>query len=215
MKSHLETEISDVDNIPSLYENIALDCKTLQELGDNFLSIGDTTSAQQCYEKAAHADVDACGPYVGLATIALQKNLVDDAEIAFRVARRLDPSCCKAYEGLGAIAQKKADYESAFEMYLKCLELNSNNLNALLGLFQTSSQMGSFGKIIHYLEVYLNMHPDDSAVMFSLATLYIKENQLGKSREMLLTILQSNPDNTDARYLIEEVEHNLARTKAV
>jgi len=155
--------------------------------------------------------VDAAGAYAGLGAVALQKDCIDDAEIAFRVARRLDPRCGKAYEGLGRIAQQKAHYERAFQMYLNCLEIDANNLAALLGLFQTSAQMGSFAKIIHYLEVYLGKHPNDGSVMFSLATLYIKENQFGKSKTMLLKILEFCPDNKDAENLLEEVEHHLAK----
>ncbi len=214
MNTRITMEISNVEKTPSLYEHPAPDCKILQELGDQFLSIGDMTQAQRCYEKAAAVDTDASAPYAGLGTIALQKNLIDDAETAFRVARRLDPFCCKAYEGLGIIAQRKADYERAFEMFLKCLELNSNNLAALLGLFQASSQMGSFAKIIYYLEVYLDMHTDDHSVMFCLATLYVKENLFSKSRTMLLRILELDPDNQDAKNLFEEVEHLLARVKS-
>ena len=87
------------------------------------------------------------------------------------------------------VAQKKNDYEKAFEMYLKSLELDTDNLTALLGLFQTSCQMGSFAKVIYYLEVYLDMHPDDCSVMFSLAALYVKENRFEQSRKTLLNIL--------------------------
>jgi tetratricopeptide (TPR) repeat protein len=195
-------------------ENLAQDYNTLQELGDNFLAVGDNDQAQQCYEKAAIFDTDAAAPYVGIGTVAMREGLPDDAALAFRVACRLDPNCSRAYEGLGRVAQKNENYEKAFEMYLKCLELDTNNLAALLGLFQASSQMGSFAKIIHYLEVYLKMHPDDSSVMFSLATLYIKEDLFDKSKTMLLKILESAPDNKDAENLIEEVERNLAREKS-
>ena len=198
-------------NNTSKQDDVTLDCQALQELGDNFLSVGDSDQAQQCYEKAAVIDADAPGPYVGLGTVAMRNNLPDEAQLAFRVACRLDPLCSKAYEGLGMVAQQKGNYEKSFEMYLKCMELDTNNLTALLGLFQASSQMGSFAKIIHYLEVYLKMHPDDSSVMFSLATLYIKEDLFDKSKTMLLKILESNPDNKDAAHLLEEVEHNLAR----
>lgn len=191
--------------------NAALDAKGWQELGDNFLSVDDPDQAQGCYEKAAVLDPDAPAPYVGIAAVALQKDCLDEAQLAFRVACRLDPKCSRAYEGLGRIAQQNGNYETAFEMYLKCLELDTNNLIALLGLFQTSSQMGSFAKIIHYLEIYLNMHPDDTAVMFSLATLYMKEDQYEKSKVMLLKIMAICPDSRDAENLLEEVEQNLAR----
>ncbi len=183
----------------------------LQELGDYYTSVGDYTQAQKCYGKATSLSPDEPGPYVGLGVVDFQKDLLDDAEIAFRVACRLAPDCSRAYAGLAMVAQKKTDYEKAFEMYLKCLELDTDNLTALLGLFQTSCQMGSFAKVIHYLELYLEMHPHDSSVMFSLAALYVKEGCFEQSRKILLDILTSDSENEDAINLLEEVDHNLAQ----
>jgi cytochrome c-type biogenesis protein CcmH/NrfG len=73
--------------------------------------------------------------------------------------------------------------------------------------------MGSFARVIYYLEVYLTMHPDDSSVMFSLAALYMKEDNFAKSRDVLLNIIELYPDNKEAANLLEEVEHNLAHLK--
>jgi tetratricopeptide (TPR) repeat protein len=187
--------------------------EVLQELGDCYALVGMHTQAQQCYEKAASVGPDEPGPYIGLGVVALQKNLLDDAEIAFRVACRLEVNCAKAYAGLGLVSQQRADYKRAFEMYLKCLELDIDNLAALLGLFQTSCQMGSFAKIIYYLEVYLNVHPADTSVMFSLAALYMKEGRLEQSQKVLLDVLTLDPANKDAANLLEEVEHSLAQAK--
>jgi tetratricopeptide (TPR) repeat protein len=187
----------------------------LQELGDCYTSVGKGDEAQRCYEKAASLGPDEPGPYVGLGVVALQKNLLDDAEIAFRVACRLDCDCAKAYAGLAMVAQQRTDYKQAFDMYLKCLELNTDNLTALLGLFQTSCQMGSFSKIIHYLEVYLNMHPGDTSVMFSLAALYMKDSRFEQSKKILLDILTLDGSYKDAANLLEEVEHSLAQTRQV
>jgi protein O-GlcNAc transferase len=187
--------------------------EVLQELGDCHTSVGNYEQAQKCYEKAASLGPDEPGPYVGLGVVALQKNLLDDAEIAFRVACRLDANCAKAYAGLAMVEQQRTDYKKAFEMYLKCLELDTDNLTALLGLFQTSCQMGSFAKVIHYLEVYLSMHPADISVMFSLAALYMKDGRFEQSKKILLDVLALDPVNQDAANLLEEVEHNLARAK--
>lgn len=187
--------------------------EVLQELGCCYTSVGDFVQAERCYEKAALLGPDEPGPYVGLGVVALQKNLPDDAEIAFKVACRLDVNCAKAYAGLGLLAQQRADYKRAFEMYLKCLELDTDNLTALLGLFQTSCQMGSFAKVIHYLEVYLNMHPADTSVMFSLAALYMKDGRFEQSQKILLDVLALDPGNKDAANLLEEVEYSLAQTR--
>lgn len=185
--------------------------EVLQELGDCYTSVGNYTQAQQYYEKAAVLAPDEPNPYVGLGVVALQKNLLDDAEIAFRVACRLDANCAKAYTGFAMVAQQRADYKRAFEMYLKSLELDTDNLIALLGLFQTSCQMGSFAKVTYYLEVYLNMHPGDTSVMFSLAALYMKDGRFEQSKEILSNILAVDRNHKDAAELLEEVEHSLAQ----
>jgi len=201
-----QNENSQQDDTTQHYE-------ALQELGDCYNSVGNYIQAQQSYEKAATLAPDESGPYVGLGVVALQKNLLDDAEIAFRVACRLDCNCAKAYAGLAMVAQQRADYEKAFKMYLKSLELDSNNLIALLGLFQTSCQMGTFAKVTYYLEVYLNMHPGDTSVMFPLAALYMKDGRYEQSKKLLVDLLVLDPDNADAANLLEEVEHNLAKAR--
>jgi len=182
----------------------------LHELADYYISTGDYTKAQLCYEKAANLAPDESGPYLGLGVVAFQNGLLDDAEIAFRVACRLDSTCSGAYAGLGMVSQRKGDYRQAFDMYLKCLERDTDNLIALLGLFQSSCQMGSFAKVIHYLEVYLDMHPQDISVMFPLAALYMKEGSFDRSRRILSELLMLDPGHEDAANLLEELEHDLA-----
>lgn len=183
----------------------------LQELGDCYCSVGDYERAKQYYEKAAVLGPDEASPYVGLGVVALQNNQFDDAVIAFHVACRLDAKCAKAYSGLGMVAQQNNDYRRAFDMYLKSLELDSENMIALLGLFQTSCQMGSFGQVTHYLELYLDMHPGDTSVMYPLAALYMKDGKMDASQNILRDILVLEPDNKDAANLLEEIEHNLAQ----
>jgi tetratricopeptide (TPR) repeat protein len=181
--------------------------EVLRELGDCYTSVGDYSQAQRCYEKAASLGPDEPGPYVGLGVAAIQKDKLDDAEIAFRVACRLDPRCAKAYAGLAMIAQQRRNFPQAFDLYLKSLELDTDNIAALLGMFQVSCEMGSFAKIIYYLEVYLQMHPGDTAVMFALAALYLKDGQPEPSKAMLLSILALEPTHRDAANLLEEIEH--------
>jgi tetratricopeptide (TPR) repeat protein len=183
----------------------------LRELGDCYTSVADYPRAQEHYDKAASLAPDEPLPYVGLGVVAIQQEKLDDAEIAFKVARRLDPNCAKAYAGLAMVAQQRQNYSEALELYLKCLELDNDNLTALLGLFQTSCQMGSFAKVIHYLQLYLNMHAGDTAVMFCLATLYMKDNKLAQARQMLLDVLALDSENADAANLLEEVQHCIDR----
>jgi O-antigen biosynthesis protein len=200
-------------NKPVEQHNSTQHYEVMMELGDCLTSVGKYDEAQQHYEKSASLSPDAAGPYVGLGVVALQKNKLEDADIAFRVACRLDPKCARAYAGMAMISQQQAHYSQAFKMYLKCLELESDNLTALLGLFQTSCQMGSFEKIIHYLLVYLDMHPGDTSVMFALAALYMKDGRIAESKEILHNILALEPWHKDAANLLEEVERGIVRRR--
>jgi Flp pilus assembly protein TadD len=182
----------------------------LRELGDCYTSVGNYSQAHHCYEKAATLGPDEPGPYVGLGVAALQVGKLDDAEIAFRVACRLDAQCAKAYAGLAMVAQQRCDYPQSFDLYMKSLELDTDSIAALLGLFQVSCEMGSFAKVIYYLQVYLDMHPGDTSVMFALSALYLKDGQTERARDMLQNLLALEPTNQDAANLLEEVEHTLA-----
>jgi tetratricopeptide (TPR) repeat protein len=183
--------------------------EVMQEMGDCYVNVGDFDKARECYEKAAVLSPDEAGPYVGLGVVDLQSGLINDADVAFRVATRLDRRCSKAYAGLAMVAQQKKDYKRAFDVYLKCLEIDSDNLTALLGLFQVSSMMGSFGKVIYYLENYLASNVGDSSVMFTLGALYVRDGRLDEARELLREVLRLTPENKDAADLLEEVEHDL------
>ena len=184
--------------------------EVLQELGDCYTSVGNYSQAHRCYEKAAALGPDEPGPYVGLGVAALQVAKLEDAEIAFRVACRLDPKCAKAYTGLAMVAQQRNEYPQSFDLYMKSLELDRDNITALLGLFQVSCEMGSFAKVIYYLQVYLQMHPGDTSVMFALSALYLKDGQTEQARTTLQDLLALEPTNRDAVNLLEEVEHTLA-----
>ena len=133
-----KNDIQTVDSKQKFHEE-------LLQLAEHYASVADHTQAQHYYGQAASLDPDDARPYVGLGLVAIEKQLFDEAELAFRVACRLDPDCSRGYAGLAMIAQNNADHETAFDLYLKSLKLDTDNLSALLGLFQASCQMGSFG----------------------------------------------------------------------
>jgi len=181
----------------------------LQELGDCLAAVGQIEQAQECYERAAVLAPDEAGPYLGSGVIALQEERIEDADIAFRVALRLDGCNSRAMAGLAMVAQRGNRPQEAFDWYLKSLELDSDNLTALLGLFQMSCQMGSFSRVIDYLQTYLNLHPADTAVMFCLATLYQREKLYDRAGQLLRDILVLEPGHQDARNLLEETQNRL------
>ncbi len=212
-------EIQDEENMDTAGEALSRDSSWIQdydvvnELGDCHAAMGQYDEAQACYDKAAVLAPDEAGPYVGSGVVELQKGNLAEAQTAFRVACRLDPNCSKAYCGLAMISQDRHEPQAASDFYLKSLELDKNNLTALLGLFQLSCQTGTFSRVIHYLGVYLDMHPGDISVMFCLATLHLKDGRCGEAKKLLNDILVLDEPNADAANLLEEVEHILSQQK--
>jgi tetratricopeptide (TPR) repeat protein len=155
--------------------------------------------------------VEAC---VKFGAIAAEAGRWDDAAKALKAALAMDPRCSEAYGSLAMIHQKRQDYPQAVDNYLKCLELDGDNLIALLGLFQTCCKMGTFAVIIRYLEIYLGGHPRDVAVLFCLATLYARDGSLEKARGILLAVLNLEPANAEAEHLLRQVEAALSQAPA-
>ncbi|MBN1941983.1 MAG: tetratricopeptide repeat protein [Phycisphaerae bacterium] len=181
----------------------------LQELASCHIAAEDYPRAERCYRRAAVLWPDRPEPFVGLGVTAMQTGRIDEALRAFQTARLMDSRCAEAWAGTAMIYQERRKYPQAFEMYLRCLEIDDANLMALLGLFQTSCQMGTFFKIIHYLERYLESHPDDQAVLFCLASLYARDGQPIQAKQALLTVLAQEPGKPEALDLLREVEEQL------
>ncbi len=186
--------------------------EVLQDLGDCYACTGEHIKAQECYEQAASLGPDQAGPYIGLGVIALQRELLDDAESAFKLALRIDKNSTKAYTGLAMVLQRKGAYQDAYDTYLKSLEMDCDNLTALHGLFQTAFHMKSLSKVIFYFEIYAGMHPADKSVMNMLAALYFKSGAAEKSKKLLQDILSQDSTNADAVKLLEQVQRHLAES---
>ena len=181
----------------------------LEELGDCHAALGEYDKARDCYLAASETAPTRTRPYVGLGLLGVQAGRLTDARCAFETAAHMDNACADAFGGLAMVYQQSRSYEAAFDMYLKCLELDTDNLAALLGLFQTSCQMGTFAKVIQFLEVYLNRHPGDTSVLFCLATLYARDGRLADAENALLDVLALDPDKREAAELLAGVRAEL------
>jgi tetratricopeptide (TPR) repeat protein len=183
--------------------------RLLQRRGDAHAAAADYETAQGCYNQAARRAPAEAAPYVGLGHVFIHTGQLDRAERAFRIAIRLNSGCAEAYDGLAMLHQHRSQYPAAFETYLKCLELNPDNLVALLGLFQTSCRMGTFQRIIGYLERYLTGHPGDASVLLCLGSLYAREGRLRDACQALRQVLRAEPGKHEAAKLLAEVNNAL------
>ena len=184
-------------------------CMVFKQLGDCYVNMGEFEKAGNCFQRAISLRPELHEAYLALGMLAVHANQFDLGKQALERAVEISPTCAEAYGGLAVMFQRQEEYSSAFDMYLKSLDLDSDNLLALLGLFQTSCRMESFEEIIHFLEVYLEKHPDDASVLFCLATLHAKEGRLCEAVEVLDHLLTVEPEKTEALDLLGKINSML------
>lgn len=184
--------------------------RSLKDIGDCHAAAGDFKRAWSSYQQAAAAAPAEAGVHVSMGLLAFRQGQNLSARNCFEAALIIDPDNSEACGGLAVVRQQEQDYPGAFEMYMRCLELQNDNLVALLGLFQTSCQMGTFCQITRYLEIYLFKHPDDVSVLFCLATLHARDGRLEQARKAVLKVLSLESDKPEAADLLMQIESRLA-----
>ena len=183
--------------------------KNLKDLGDCHAAMGDLKHAKISYQQAASVAPLEAAPHLDLGGLAIRDGRLREAKEHYRQAIALNSASSEAYGGFAVACHQLDECQAAFEAYMKCLELDQDNLVALLGLFQTSRQMGTFAQITRYLEIYLQTHVNDTAVLFCLATLYARDSRFDQARQAVLKVLSIEPEKPEAMTLLIQIENKL------
>jgi tetratricopeptide (TPR) repeat protein len=195
-------------------ERVFVKYSLLEELGEAYSDAEQYDKAIEIFRKAIRHEPRFPSAHASLGMAQLRSGRLQEATNAFQNALKCENTHPAACRGMGMVFQRTGQFPRAFEMYLKALEQDTDDLLSLLGLFQTSCKMGTFGKITHYLETYLASHPEDTSVTFCLATLYAKEGRLDDARDQLMTLLTIEPGKEEAIHMLEKVQQHIQKRQA-
>jgi tetratricopeptide (TPR) repeat protein len=181
-----------------------LDYEINKELGECYLFMGELDKAEDYYKKAAGSNGVHPDPYIGLATIAVQRGEYDTAMSLYAKAHSVEISD-KSFAGMGLIQMETARQEEAFENFAKALEMNPSNMVALFGIIRIGHEAEKVVEAAPFLEKYLDVDPEKHEVRYSLAGLYICMDQKEKAVEQLEMILEMDPANEAAKELLDQI----------
>ena len=108
-----------------------LDYEINKELGECYLFMGELDKAEDYYTKAAANSEEQADPYMGLATIAMQRGDMAGALTHYSKAATIQESD-KALAGLGLVHMNQGEHARAFDLFGRALTLNPANAVALL-----------------------------------------------------------------------------------
>lgn len=179
-----------------------LDYEINKELGECYLFMGDFDKAEEYYRKAASSNSQYAAPYMGLATVAVQRSELDKALVLYQKAAAVEETD-KAFCGIGLVYMEQGKHQEAFTYFSRALNKNAGNIVALNCLVREAYQLSKVEDILPYLEAALDKCEEAEAVRVTLAGCLIFLGRSDEARAHLEAVLGANPANSNAKELID------------
>lgn len=181
-----------------------LDYEINKELGECYLFMGDLDKAEEYYKKAASSNGVHPDPFLGLATIAVQRGDMENALTLYRKAESIEPND-KSLGGIGLVLMDKGDHEQALDSFIDALKHNPQNIVIINAAVQEAHYLNRLADVLPALENALNLNPKQEAVRFALAGCFVHMGRESDACAHLETLLGFNPEHTEAKELYEAI----------
>ena len=177
-----------------------LDYEINKELGECYLFMGDLDKAEEYYLKAAGSNGVHPDPYLGLATIAVQRGDLDKAMGLYKQAADIEAND-KSLAGMALVEMETGAQESAYDHFSRALELNPENMVAVFGIIQAGHALNRIEQIIPRLADCLELNPLKHDIRYSLAGCLSSMGRNEDALSELERILEQEPDHAPANEL--------------
>ena len=181
-----------------------LDYEINKELGECYLFMGDYDKAEDYYRKAASCNSKNAAPFMGLATVAVQRAEFDKALVLYHKAAEVEESD-KALCGIGLVHMERGEHEEAYDYFTRALNRTASNIVALNCMVRESYHLHKVEETLPYLENALKESDEKEEIRVTLAGCMIYLGRNREARELLENVLCDNPANGNARELFESV----------
>ena len=182
-----------------------LDYEINKELGECYLFMGELDKAEEYYKKAVSSNGIHPDPYIGLATVAVQRGELASAMAMYEKAHKIEPTD-KSLSGIALIRMENGEQENAYSMFVEAIKMNPENMVALFSLIRLGHELERVNEIIPFLKGYLEIDPAKHEVRYSLAGCLACVEQKDAAREQLEKILEMDPENEAAKEMLEHLQ---------
>jgi len=178
-----------------------LDYEINKELGECYLFMGEFDKAEDYYRKAASSNGVHPDPYLGLATIAVQRGDLVSALALYSKAHEIDATD-KTFSGIGLVKMEQGEKAEAFNLFQQALIKNPENMVALLSVIRLGHETERLEQVIPLLENYLSINPGKSEVRYSLAGCMVCLDRKEEAETQLRQIMDADPGFAPAQELL-------------
>ena len=128
----------------------------------------------------------------------LQQGLLAKAEQAFKTLLSHNTQDIDALSGLAQVALAKASYKRAYDILVRCLQLDANNYKIYLLLADACSGLTQYDKAELALNKAYELAPKAQPVLSALAVYYCELGDFDKAHQFIELILNQNKTNVQA-----------------
>jgi tetratricopeptide (TPR) repeat protein len=180
-----------------------LDYEINKELGECYLFMGELDKAADYYHKAAASSAEQADPYMGLATIAMQRGDMPGAMSHYSKAVTLQEND-KALTGLGLVHMNQGNHAEAFDLFNRALSINPTSAVALNCLVREGYEQKRVEEVLPALYANLEMTNEENTRV-TLAGCLIFLDRKEEARRHLNDALDINPKSVSAREILEHI----------
>lgn len=181
-----------------------LDYEINKELGECYLFMGDFDRAEGYYKKAVASNGVHPDPYLGLATIAVQRGELSAALELYTKAVSIEEND-KALAGMGLVKMEMGEHQTAFDCFERAARINPENFVALNCLVREGYKLNLLERVVPCLEESVATNPGKSEVRTSLAGCLLSMGRGDDARSHLEAVLEGSPTNVEAKELYDHI----------
>ena len=181
-------------------------------LGKSYLKIGDLESAEKEFIWARDLGIDPTTAIRTLATVWLMQRKSERILEEFVIDDETPPGERVISHLARAIAHFYLDdLASAEEQYRRALEIDSESLQALVGMASVALEQGRLADAQSALTSAYSLSDDDVSVLALIGDLSTRQGDLEAAETAYRSLLRGRPNNTAARLALARIELALGK----
>ena len=174
--------------------------------GECLGSIGQTLEADLEFAATETDPLYGYRALTGRGAIAAWLQRWHEAAAFFKRAVMIKPDHDAALAGLGICASNTSSAQTAWDWYIKALEVNCENMQALLGVVQLGFSLNKLPEMEAAILKFLDYNPVNLSLMYSLAGCYYRQGKTVEAEGECRKILLFEPENVFALELLEKIK---------
>ncbi len=158
------------------------------------------------YDKALQADPRDAQTLYNMGVILSGMKRPDEAAGKYREALKWNPDFAQAHNNLGSLLAKAQRLDEAVEHYRKAIALDPNYAQARVNLAGLLAFQGQTDEAVKLYEEAIRIKPEAAGPRLSLARLHMENHRNTEAETQLGKLLETDPNNADARQLMKEID---------